>query len=176
MATSTNIYFFQSGNLVKRLSQSALSSREAFFYIVYEYLVITLSNLIGTIGKKSSGELSVTMQILVAVIVTLIIVPIVLLIIRAIYRANGGDQGKDFLGRLLALSFVAVCRISAPLIPLFILFRLVQAGGFSTVITLSVSSLVMIVGLGATFYGPYFVYSRMKEIRNIEESDSSPQI
>ena len=164
MDNSTQIHFFELNGLLKKLSERALTSREAFLYLIYEYLLVTSFNIVDMFGVQSAKSPGGMAAIFGALIAILVILPICFLIFQAIYRANGGDGGKDFLGRLLAVGFVATCRTTVFLLPLLILLKIGGTSAFAMPLAIG----AILGAIVAMVYVPYTLYSSLAEIKRLE--------
>jgi hypothetical protein len=96
------VYFWRIDRLKNELRAREVPARDVLGYATALLIVSTLPNFLPT------GETSLT-RTDVALIVVLILITVCGL--WAAYRANGGAEGRDFAGRLLAIGWVLGLRL-----------------------------------------------------------------
>ena len=108
------MYFWNIENLKKDISEDRLSEKDRFIYVLIPLLLLALT--IET-TRHTMGENINHWDIIDSTFNVLII------LIGAIFsfKANGGSNGSDFLGKYFSISFVMSIRFIVYAIPLFIM-------------------------------------------------------
>ena len=124
-----NIFFFNLSGLIEHLKKS--DNQDTFLSITYLALITSLNGIYEIVVEfvvgSSAAEAVAPMQVnrfAFALVGTVIGIAIFIWILRSFYDANGGR--KNFLERLLAVSFVVGNRLAAVSIALLVVARLVS--------------------------------------------------
>ncbi|ENK2025278.1 hypothetical protein [Vibrio sp. 1580] len=105
------MYFWNIESLKRDIVAERLTEKDRFKYALI-YIVFSIIAL-EYFQQESSGKLNLWLQVEAALNVI-----IVLLGTYFAYRANGGENGQDFLGRYFSISFVVSIRFSVLLFPM----------------------------------------------------------
>lgn len=107
------MYFFDLNGLSDHLRLEKNTQRESLQYLIGFYILEAFGGYIrlGSDGKENSNsffEMSFGQMVTSAIFAALFLA-IGIWVISYFYRANGGDNGKFFLHRILAIGFVLAC-------------------------------------------------------------------
>ncbi len=105
------MYFWNIESLKRDIVAERLTEKDRFKYALI-YIVFSIIAL-EYFQQENSGKLNLWLQVEAALNVI-----IVLLGTYFAYRANGGENGQDFLGRYFSISFVVSIRFSVLLFPM----------------------------------------------------------
>src|SRR5659263_14252 len=108
--------WFNIKNLESKISNNELSDKDGFNYLLANAIVTVISISISTVHEHDRWIKLVGM--IIAVMITI-------WGIKAAYNANNDNDGKDFLKRFLAISWVVSMRILVAFFLLAIFFGLI---------------------------------------------------
>ena len=151
------MYFLDLRGLVGTLSRRRLTPRESFRYA---FGLVVLNSVTGfyrvgnPTGSAALGWFAVSLAVGLG---------IGFLILDWYYRANGGDDGEDFLPKLAALVFVASLRAYVVLGPIGVLIALSAVFGSAGVFTLAASA-GSLVALALLLYSIRIPAQALREI------------
>ena len=111
------MYFWNIEALKKDIVKDRLTEKERFVYVLI-YLVLT------AVGFEYLQQVDTELANIWDSIEAIADVLIVLIGTYCAYRANGGENGQDFLGRYFSIGFVVSIRFFVYLIPIVILLSI----------------------------------------------------
>ncbi len=111
------MYFWNIEALKKDIVKDRLTEKERFVYVLI-YLVLT------AVGFEYLQQVDTELENIWDSIEAIANVLIVLIGTFCAYRANGGENGQDFLGRYFSIGFVVSIRFFVYLIPIVILLSI----------------------------------------------------
>lgn len=111
------MYFWNIEALKKDIVKDRLTEKERFVYVLI-YLVLT------AVGFEYLQQVDTELENIWDSIEAIANVLIVLIGTYCAYRANGGENGQDFLGRYFSVGFVVSIRFFVYLIPIVILLSI----------------------------------------------------
>ncbi|HCE3663691.1 TPA: hypothetical protein NG674_004759 [Vibrio parahaemolyticus] len=114
------MYFLNIESLKRDIVAERLTEKDRFKYALI-YIVFSIIAL-EYFQQENSGKLNLWLQVEAALNVI-----IVLLGTYFAYRANGGENGQDFLGRYFSISFVVSIRFSVLLFPMIFVVLMYQS-------------------------------------------------
>lgn len=146
------MYFLNLSGLIEHLKLDRQTEYESFQYVLAFFIwgQLPIDIFFDTPAKAAVSSFGVLVGQLVG---RAIFIVIGFLVIRCFFRANGGTNGKHFLHRMLALSWVIGMRIFLfVLLPVIVLFRLMHGSSFDGF------NIIYVVGFFAMCFG-IIIYS-----------------
>ena len=107
------MYFWKIEELKESIKKDELSEKDRFIYVLIYIILYTLG--LEAISLMPVETLNVWDYIISISNVLVVFVGTILA-----FRANGGNNGKDFLGRYFSIGFVVTIRFMVIFIPLYI--------------------------------------------------------
>jgi hypothetical protein len=111
------MYFWRIHRMKADLAARELPPRSVVGYVLAYLLLMNLATLPEFFSPSTETAFTFSWPVVVFVLASVAILVVGLM---AAYRANGGDDGRDLAGRLLALSWVLGLRVTMLFLPLFI--------------------------------------------------------
>lgn len=109
------MYFWKIEKLKEDIRQDRLTEKDKFLYMLVSVVIYAiLFEILAYMPAENSNQwdyIESIGNILLALLGTIFV-----------FRANGGSQGRDFLGRYFALSLVVSIRFLVYSLPLFVLY------------------------------------------------------
>lgn len=116
------MYFLNLKGLVNELSTRPLTSREGYGYILGFVVLKGLLTLLNFEGHKAAPP--VTPSYFVVMLIGIGFgLTIVWLVLQNLFVSNGGDDGTDFVGNLVAVGFVTSVRLTCVVLPISLIFQ-----------------------------------------------------
>lgn len=166
------MYYFNLRGLINHLANEQNTEKESFLYSFYNIILLSLP-IEEALGAETTKGLGIW-----AIPLFLISILFCYLVLKSYYTSNGGDNGKHFLHRTLALSFVLMLRIAIVMIPF--LGLILAASSQSSLIIEGISPLTssyFMLAIGIIFFigiiGSivYYISTMNRALKTIAQHD-----
>lgn len=142
------MFFWNLRGLVEHLKSERNTERESFQYLL-GYILLGFIR-VGEFSERPAKAAPDTLSIAMMVFVMIVLGFIAFSVLRMFFNANGGNSGKHFLHRMLALNWVLGFRLLVIFVPACILF---VAGSITgTLPSTAIMIALLILAFGSAVY------------------------
>lgn len=154
------MYLWSLKGLLNHWRENKFTTSDSFHYFFGHVVLTAISNaLYGDSGSERSWD---STTVAIAIVIVTIFLFFAYLILKSFYDANGGDEGKRFLDKLVSISFVVHVRLSVILAPCYFLISTFKEHAPLPILFLLLGGM-----LGACAYAFLAVSSSMRAIREV---------
>jgi hypothetical protein len=153
------MYFLNIRGAIEELRSKELSGEDCVKYLVASFTGFSISRLFETLPPLFNGRTALpslpiaemVLTTLTAVFISFVAIVITYFVLRSYYKSNGGAEGRDFLARVLVVTFVLTLRSALVVLPMYIAVAALTMwaraeGSGGLMILIGVGMLAVVVG------------------------------